>query len=94
VKYNRLVHHILTWSHKTNVKAVKQIFIPALGLGSPKLKVDVKNPNGKAPIPNDMWKPPSPNPKPGKPYKNEKYDSKTMSPALKPISVYACGLIS
>jgi len=43
----------------------------------------VKNPNGKAPIPNDMWKPPSPNPKPGKPYKNEKYDSKTMSPALK-----------
>lgn len=39
----------------------------ALGLGSPKLKVDVKNPNGKAPIPNDMWKPPSPNPKPGKP---------------------------
>lgn len=83
MKYNKLVHHILLWSHKTNVKAVKQIFIPALGLGSPKLKVDVKNPNGKAPIPNDMWKPPSPNPKPGKPYKNEKSDGKTMSPTLK-----------
>lgn len=34
------------------------------GLGSPKLKVEVKNPKGNAPIPNDMWKPPSPNPKP------------------------------
>jgi hypothetical protein len=31
----------------------------------------VKNPNGKAPIPNDMWKPPSPNPKPGNPYKKK-----------------------
>lgn len=26
----------------------------ALGRGSPKLKVEVKNPNGNAPIPNDM----------------------------------------
>lgn len=26
----------------------------ALGLGSPKLNVDVKKPNGKAPIPNDI----------------------------------------
>lgn len=38
----------------------------ALGLGSPKLNVDVNTPNGKAPMPKDMWKP-SPNPKPGKP---------------------------
>jgi hypothetical protein len=37
----------------------------------------VKNPNGKAPIPKDMWKPPSPNPKPGNPYKN-KSCSKTL----------------
>lgn len=37
-----------------------------LGLASPKLNVDVKNPNGKAPMPNDMWKPLSPpKPKPG-----------------------------
>lgn len=41
-------------------------FLPALGLGSPKLKVEVKNPKGKAPIPNDIWNPPSPNPKPWK----------------------------
>lgn len=41
-------------------------YIPALGLGSPKLNVDVNTPNGKAPMPKDMWKP-SPNPKPGKP---------------------------
>jgi hypothetical protein len=37
----------------------------------------VKNPNGKAPIPKDIWKPPSPNPKPGNPYK-EKSCSKTL----------------
>jgi len=42
----------------------------------------VKNPNGKAPIPNDMWKPPSPNPKPGKPYKNKKSDSKTINKGI------------
>jgi hypothetical protein len=48
-------------------------FIPALGLASPKLKVDVKNPNGKAPIPKDMWKPPSPNPNPGNPYKEKSF---------------------
>lgn len=36
----------------------------ALGLGSPKFSVEVKNPKGKAPIPKDMWKPLSPNPKP------------------------------
>jgi hypothetical protein len=46
----------------------------------------VKNPNGKAPIPNDMWKPPSPNPKPGKPYKNEKSDSKTVTSIKRGIS--------
>jgi len=34
---------------------------------SPTWNDEVKNPNGKAPIPNDMWKPPSPNPNPGKP---------------------------
>lgn len=39
----------------------------ALGLASPKLNVEVKNPNGKAPIPKDMWNPLSPpNPNPGK----------------------------
>lgn len=42
------------------------IVIPALGLGSPKLKVEVNTPKGKAPMPKDMWKP-SPNPKPGNP---------------------------
>lgn len=36
-----------------------------LGLCSPKLREDVKNANGKAPIPNDMWKFPSPKPNPG-----------------------------
>lgn len=40
------------------------------GRGSPKLKVEVKNPNGNAPIPKDMWKPPSPNAKPNN-YKNK-----------------------
>jgi hypothetical protein len=59
---------MFTWSHKTS-NAAEHFFIPALGLGSPKLKEEVKNPNGKAPIPNDMWKPPSPNPKPGNPYR-------------------------
>lgn len=39
----------------------------ALGLGSPMLNVDVKNPKGNAPMPKLMWKPPSPNPNPWKP---------------------------
>lgn len=39
---------------------------PALGRGSPKLKVEVKTPKGKAPMPKLMWKP-SPKPKPGNP---------------------------
>lgn len=38
----------------------------ALFLGSPKFNVDVKNPNGKAPMPKDIWKLLSPKPKPEK----------------------------
>lgn len=30
----------------------------------PKLKVDAKKPNGKAPMPNDIWNPPSAKPNP------------------------------
>lgn len=41
--------------------------LPGLGRASPKLNVDVKKLNGKAPIPKDIWNPPSPNPNPGKP---------------------------
>ena len=37
------------------------------GLPSLKLKADANIPNGKAPIPKDIWKPASPNPNPGKP---------------------------
>lgn len=37
------------------------------GLPSLMLKAVAKIPNGKAPIPNDIWNPPSPNPKPWKP---------------------------
>ena len=37
----------------------------ALGLWSPMFNDDVKNANGNAPIPNDMWKFPSPKPNPG-----------------------------
>lgn len=39
--------------------------IPGAGRPSPKFNEDVKIPNGKAPIPKDIWKPPSPNPKAG-----------------------------
>lgn len=38
--------------------------LPALGLESPKLNVDVNTPKGKAPIPKDKWKP-SPKLNPG-----------------------------
>lgn len=37
------------------------------GLPSLMLKAVAKIPNGKAPIPNDIWKPPSPKPNPWKP---------------------------
>ena len=43
--------------------------LPGGGLPSLMLKAVAKMPNGKAPIPNDIWNPPSPNPKPWKPYK-------------------------
>lgn len=36
--------------------------IPGGGLPSLMLKAVAKIPNGKAPIPKDIWKPPSPNP--------------------------------
>jgi hypothetical protein len=42
------------------------LIVPALGRVSPKLN-EVRSPNGKAPIPNNIWKLPSPNPKPGNP---------------------------
>lgn len=38
--------------------------IPGGGLPSLMLKAVAKIPNGKAPIPNDIWKPPSPKPNP------------------------------
>ena len=36
---------------------------PVAVVWSPKLNVEAKNPNGKAPIPNDIWKPPFESPK-------------------------------
>lgn len=70
------------WSYKTNIIAAEHFIIPALGLASPKLNEEVKNPNGKAPIPNDMWKPPSPNPKPGNPYEKTSLIMKTTEESL------------
>lgn len=44
-----------------------EIFILPGWRFSPILNVDMKNPNGYPPIPNDMWNPPSPKPRPENP---------------------------
>lgn len=53
---------------KANRKLKLVLGIPGPGLPSLKFNVEAKIPNGKAPIPKDIWKPPSPKAKPGKPW--------------------------
>lgn len=65
-----LYHFISNWRKLTKNSGQVKFFlgIPGPGLPSLKFNVDAKIPNGKAPIPKDIWKPPSPKAKPGKPW--------------------------
>lgn len=46
--------------------------VPGCGLPSLMLKAVAKMPNGKAPMPKDIWNPPSPKPKPWNPCNGKK----------------------
>lgn len=69
--YTMYLYHFISnwWKLTENSWRVKLVLgIPGPGLPSLKFNVEAKIPNGKAPIPKDIWKPPSPKAKPGKPW--------------------------